>query len=414
VAAISVHHVFFPLVSASLLLECPHRSLFNNAIKWCSVSSPFPRIAVTMGSLEKTSHSFLRICSFDSPFPPRSSSLSPFDPTLSRIADVRFPEATEWTRALEWVKDDSELLAGCTSGLYLVNPELNRRDLMLRGPPVVSLDILDSERAISILGMRNGSIRLCDPREPNLNPNHIESESQSHISSRSRTKLTKSQPPLKNKPKLFAAPAAAPPPPPSPHPGFQCCIDHIKVLSDGRSALIKDIVGNISRLDVRKLSKVVMSVARSDSARGSRIDFSRFYVDDEESMLFTTSISPQHRNCGVIPVSSRSSAPSSSSAFASVVQVWSLRSELSMLREISFASPLAANQSNRSLSFGEKMNVTFASHCSSPSSVGMGSRVGEGQPNEINTSSLPFGKFDGSYFCAKTENNTSSIHCLHP
>jgi hypothetical protein len=375
-AAISTHHFFFPLAtSSSLLLDCLPRCEFNT-IKWCSSASPFPRVAVTMSSFENSSPSFLRIYSFDPPSP-QSSSL--------QFTDVRYAHGTEWTRAMEWVNGDSELLLGCTSGLYLTNYELNRSDLIVNGSPVVSLDILDCERAISIIGLRSGSIRLCDPRQPNLSLN----QSQNHISSHSRLK---SRSPLNKKQKrgesIGALDLQSEP--------LQCCIDHIKVLSDGRSVVIKDIVGNISLFDVRKLSKVVMPVARSDPARCSRIDFSRFYVDEDESMVFTTSIDPQHRGHGV-EAASGSSFPS----FEPVVQVWSLKSESSFLRKISFASPRA--QSGRLAD--EKINIIFASNCS---------RSGEGQPkpNQIKTNSLTLGDCDGSYFCSKTESNTSSIHSL--
>ena len=246
---------------------------------------------------------------------------------------------------------------------------------------MVSLDILDCERAVSIIGMRNGSIGLCDPRQPNLNPNR--SQNRSRLESRL---------PLNKKQRKVEPIVSDPSSVPQSCESFQCCIDHIKLLSDGRSAVIKDIVGNISLFDVRRLSKVVMPISRSDPSRFSRIDFSRFFVDNEESMLFTTSIDPQcHQFSSVEPF----------------VQVWSLKSESSFLRKISFASIPRTNVTQDACRFDRKIDAIFASKCSS-----FGNTQGSQTYQSKKTNSLTFGEYEGSYFCSKTECNTNSIYCL--
>jgi len=238
---------------------------------------------------------------------------SPLSSALSLSPFVVEELAAEPTRALEWVRDDRELLVGCDVGLYRLDHEMNRSDLIFKGSPVVSLDVVDCENAISIIGLRNGSFRLCDPRQPNQ-------QYSDDVSSRRQSQDF----PLNKKQKSSQHFRSESRP-------FPSCIDHIKVLANRHNVLIKDIVGNISLFDVRKLSKVVMSIARSDATRQSKIDYSRFYVDRDESMLLTTGIA-NRKPTSFCP----SSFDLPANRSETVLQVWSLKCELTSLREIPF------------------------------------------------------------------------------
>jgi hypothetical protein len=183
---------------------------------------------------------------------------------------------------------------------------------------------------------------------------------------------------------------------------FPSSIDHLQILSNRHKVLVKDITGNISSFDVRQLSKVVMDVARSDPARESRIDYSRFYVDDDESMLFTTGIrhSPQSTPSsslnGSLHLSQRDMSSRPPISVDTVVSVWSLKSEATKLRTIPLSPLLQRIQT--------KINLVFASNCSSSDFL-----------SHMSSSNRPSGardgvrtgiEFSGSYFCCKTENTS--------
>lgn len=64
------------------------------------------------------------------------------------------------------------------------------------------------------------------------------------------------------------------------------CIDHILALSDSHSAVIRDVVGNIDRFDMRFPNKTLVSVC--SSASSSTLSRSKFWVSPGEDFLLTS------------------------------------------------------------------------------------------------------------------------------
>lgn len=319
--------------------------------------------------------------------------------------DLRIGSVAQ-SRAIAWMTDDTELLIGCDTGLYRTNCTTNQSELIFSGASVAALDILDPESGVSILGLRNGCLGLCDPRLRRTETQTRTQNQKYHSSCLSSISSHRS----KKKQKFGQHPV---PPPASPSllcqlKAFPSSIDHLQVLRGGCKVLVKDITGNISSFDVRQLSKVLMTVARSEPARESKIDYSRFYIDNEESVLFTSGL----RNSLSAPSSLLSLDVNGSARLFkqrdvsfrppipvdTVVNVWSLKSEVTKLRTI----PLSLPQENQS-----KIDIVFASHCSSFHSMSSsGSSQFSGTRSRDGSVEL-----DGSYFCCKTE--SSSIYSLH-